>query len=266
MQERRYLLNIGQMLEGDDREALLQEALGRIDKERSQKVLCGKSIRVQAAGIGAGLLIQKALADYCSLRSGEGLTDCRGTQLSGAPADCCSLWLQEGTAGQRTMLQCFSVRELLGIMSRTVREVHYCHGERGKPYLRDFPFYFNLSHSGDYVFCGVSKQEIGVDIQKIQKVSELRLARRFFSDREYRALENCGDAEDRRKMFFCMWVRKEAFGKLTGEGLAGAIGTNLREEDSEERELDWEEYDIPEGYRIAVCKSGRISGGMSCRW
>lgn len=240
MQERRYLLNIGQMLEGSGRDNLFREAFDRIDRERRQKTRSFKNARAQAAGIGAGLLIQKALADYRSE------------------------WPAE-----KPVLECFSVEELLSVLDPKVEEPRYRYGKNGKPYLADHAFLFNLSHSGDYVFCGVSKQEIGVDIQKIQGECRMRLAKRFFAVSECQALEACGDEEQRRRIFFRMWVRKEAYGKLTGRGIAGAVGKCLWRDVSAggepsacstgeglwwENKLIWEEYDAPDGYQMAVCR------------
>ena len=41
-------------------------------------------------------------------------------------------------------------------------------GEYGKPYISDAALYFNLSHSGEYVFCAYDDSPIGIDIQKIK--------------------------------------------------------------------------------------------------
>ena len=248
MRERRYLLDIRQMLEGDGREAVLQKAFARIDGERRRKALPLKSARAQAASVGAGLLIQRALTE-------------------------------DGSGGKA--LQRFSVEELLLALDASVIEPCYQYGENGKPYLEGFPFSFNLSHSGDYVFCGVSEQEIGVDIQRFQGENELKLAGRFFSSAERQALEACGDGEDRRRMFFRMWTRKEAYGKLTGEGLGGVVGRDFWTEETARkassgggaengvfkavefrtsgfggRELLWEEYEELSGYQITVCRYG----------
>ena len=222
MQDKRYLLNLEQLLTGEDREALFKEALGKVDAERRQKALYIKKIKVQAASLGAGLLLQKALAD-----STEG-SSCKKIQL-------------------------FSVRELLARIDGPVIEPDYGYGRNGKPYFKNYPLQFNLSHSGSYVFCGVSHQEIGVDIQEIRDVKEVSLAKRFFSERESMALEFCENDEERSQLFFRMWTRKEAYGKLTGQGLAGIMKKDLWADDSKEEKLIWNEYDIPSGYRIAVC-------------
>ena len=284
MQERRYLLNISQMLEGEGRDDLLREALDGIDRKRRQKALSVQNVRAQAAGIGAGLLIQKALADYrteCPAvpepgRQAGYRTALRTEQSAAYPEPPEDYGAPEGQeppgdygTAEEPVLECFSVEELLAVLDRKVTEPCYQYGKSGKPYLTDHPFQFNLSHSGNYVFCGVSEQEIGVDIQKIQGNQELRLAKRFFAGPERRALEACGDEERRRRMFFRMWVRKEAYGKLTGEGIAGTVGkcfwrdAPAGEEPSarslgkglwQEDELIWEEYDLPDGYRAAVCR------------
>lgn len=255
MQERRYLLNIGQMLEGSGRDTFFREAFDRIDRERRRKALSLKNVRAQVAGIGAGLLIQKALADDMA------------DQSTGQP----ERQKQSGDSetAKKPILECFSVEELLSVLDRRVTEPCYRYGKNGKPYLMNASFLFNLSHSGDYVFCGVSEQEIGVDIQKIQGDCVLRLAKRFFAAPECQTLEACGDEELRRRMFFRMWVRKEAYGKLTGKGIAGAVGKCLWRDvpggeelpvcnpDKElwrENGLIWEEYDVPDGYRMAVCR------------
>jgi len=236
MQEKRYLLNIEQMLEGNGRKAFFQEAFNRIDGERRQKALSVRNSKAQAASIGAGLLIQKALADYMGGQPAEQRTGQMTGRCTGQ-AGPEKLWEYVGQ-GAQPVLQCFSVEGLLKSMGPTVTETGYKYGQNGKPYLEGYPFQFNLSHSGTYVFCGVSEQEIGVDIQKIQGENELRLAKRFFSDVECQALEKCKEEDARRRMFFRMWVRKEAYGKLTGEGLVDAVGKNLWTDDPERKERE----------------------------
>lgn len=70
----------------------------------------------------------------------------------------------------------------------------YCYGEHGKPMRRNEEVCFNLSHSGKYVLCAVSETEIGCDIEKIKEV-KWKLAKRFFSEKEYDFLERLGRQE-----------------------------------------------------------------------
>ena len=98
--------------------------------------------------------------------------------------------------------------------------------------------------------CALSAHEVGVDIQQHREDDVLRLAKRFFSEGECKALDACPE-EARGAFFFRLWTKKEAYGKLTGEGVAEVLGLDLEEEVSE---IAFEEYtDIP-GYSIAVCK------------
>lgn len=104
--------------------------------------------------------------------------------------------------------------------------------------------HFNLSHSTQWIACAVTRiPMIGVDIERCQRnVDVLRLARRFFSPKEYRAVLECSGVE-RRQRFFAYWTLKEAYIKARGEGIslglnkfsfgfsaAGAIGIECDEQ------------------------------------
>ena len=245
MQDKRYLLNLEQLLAGEESETLFKEALSKVDAERRQKALRMKKDKGQAASLGAGLLLQKALAGRAEGASRKVSADSEAGESRETPAD---------SAGGKPKIQLLSVKELLALIERPVIEPEYGYGRNGKPYFKNYPLKFNLSHSGKYVFCGVSEQEIGVDIQEMRNAKEMSLAKRFFSEGECRALERCGNDEERRRMFFRMWARKEAYGKLTGQGIAGTMKKDLWADDCENEELIWEEYDIPAGYSVAVCK------------
>jgi 4'-phosphopantetheinyl transferase len=95
--------------------------------------------------------------------------------------------------------------------------------ERGKPFIASpaSRLFFNLSHSGEWVVCAVARfPVIGVDIEHCsRRVEVVRLARRFFSPREYRALLHC-PAGAQKNRFFDYWTLKEAYIKARGEGIA----------------------------------------------
>ena len=96
-------------------------------------------------------------------------------------------------------------------------------GEHGKPYVVGMPepFYFNISHSGDYVVCAVSDREIGIDIERIGKV-RMEVARRFFHPEEIKVLEALPESRQ-TDAFFSYWSVKEAFLKYTGAGLSASL-------------------------------------------
>ena len=144
----------------------------------------------------------------------------------------------------------------------------YYYGEHGKPMRRNEEVCFNLSHSGKYVLCVVSETEIGCDIEKIKEV-KWKLAKRFFSEKEYEFLEEIEKQEsparwaETNETFTRFWVLRESYVKTTGEGLGAALtgldfSDILGQKNSKGKkngefleETFFEmEYD---GYRIAIC-------------
>lgn len=135
-----YVLHL-HSCEEETRQSFLREALECVDPVRRSKTERLKGTGAKAASLGAGMLLQKIAMDLI-----EGIEN---TDI---------LFLEED--------------ELLAVLqARMFREqtppfsFSYEYGEQGKPQIVNFPKKFNLSHSGDYVVCGVSDGEVGVDIQ-----------------------------------------------------------------------------------------------------
>lgn len=83
--------------------------------------------------------------------------------------------------------------------------------DNGKPYLEDRSQFISISHSKDAVLVGFNETPIGVDIEVLREFDK-RLIDRFFSDAEKNFIKDDTD-------FFRIWTVKEAYLKLTGEGL-----------------------------------------------
>lgn len=216
-----YLLNVGELIHGSvgpHMESMLQ----KLDEARREKVMSAKTAQGKAAELGAGLLLQKAVQD----------------------------WRRE-KPGQSPQIRLCTVSGLLSELAEPLL-LTYRYGEKGKPYFENIPLFFNLSHSGEYVLCAVSRRELGADIQKIQSTDVLKLAKRFFSESECRTLEGCESHRERQRLFFGFWTRKEAYGKLTGEGLAATLREDMRNTE-EKRDVEWMDVSPPEGYALAVC-------------
>ena len=91
----------------------------------------------------------------------------------------------------------------------------------GKPYCDELPFFFSLSHSGNFSACTICEKEIGLDIQKPSVYKENILKRQFsVSEQEY--IEN---AEDKNKAFTKLWSMKESYIKALGTGLHTALNS-----------------------------------------
>lgn len=94
--------------------------------------------------------------------------------------------------------------------------IEFLKNEFGKPYAKNLPVHFSISHSGDIVACAVSDKEIGIDIEKIRPVN-LKAAVKFATENE---LEYISTNENR---FFEIWTLKEAYFKCIGTGLGSDI-------------------------------------------
>ena len=118
--------------------------------------------------------------------------------------------------------------------------------ESGKPYTDKA--YISISHSGDIVLVGFCSSPIGVDIE-ILRPYDFRLIDRYFSKDE-KAFIKCD--ED----FFTVWTVKEAYLKLTGEGLKGIKKLNV----IKDNQVYIEGYNIKtfteNGYTVAIVYYG----------
>jgi 4'-phosphopantetheinyl transferase len=128
---------------------------------------------------------------------------------------------------RQRFVECRSaIREILGrYLKIAAQEIRFRHEANGKPEIVETQnpqrLRFNISHSSDLaVMAVVAGSAIGVDIEKIRPAVEcLQLAKRFFSEKEFRTLQSL-PADEKRRAFFACWTRKEAFIKAIGEGLS----------------------------------------------
>lgn len=96
--------------------------------------------------------------------------------------------------------------------------------EHGKPYFVEIDqenreiisdIHFNLSHSQGMVACVVSRQPVGIDIEKMRRYNA-KVADRILSEEEWNYLQS---SKQKDKDFIRFWTLKEAYGKYTGKGL-----------------------------------------------
>jgi 4'-phosphopantetheinyl transferase len=78
---------------------------------------------------------------------------------------------------------------------------------------------FNLSHSGKRALIALGRVEVGADVEHLKKRRTDDIARRFFAPGEQRRLFEL-TPDERERGFFRLWTCKEAFLKVTGEGLS----------------------------------------------
>lgn len=126
---------------------------------------------------------------------------------------------------QFVITRSFLRRLLANSLTKDHQEISFSYGEHGKPFIydmyHDLPVEFNISHSGQYGLMAITlKNKVGVDIEETKRDLDYQaLAKRFFSKQEIDELEVL-DKEQQYAAFYCIWARKEAFIKASGEGVA----------------------------------------------
>ncbi len=121
---------------------------------------------------------------------------------------------------QRYIMARGSLRQILSsYIGIPAHEIVFQYGQHGKPFLAEgFP-QFNISHSDNMALIAITKDRaIGVDIEKIKPEYKEDVAKRFFSEKEYAALQQLPEA-GRISGFYAIWTKKEALIKALGEGL-----------------------------------------------
>ena len=89
---------------------------------------------------------------------------------------------------------------------------------RGKHYFPDSDWHFSISHTPKHAFCVLSRNNVGLDAEELDRKVNLKLAEKILSSGEKSQFEA---AENKEKALLTFWVLKEAAAKLSGEGLRG---------------------------------------------
>jgi len=238
--EKRYLLSVKPLLMDEE---FLCRACEKLDTERKKKVQRIKARGAKAQSVGAGLLLQYVVQKIGG-RDYMVQDKCVSGKHTSVECAC-----GEPESVLQPCLEEFNIEELLKELQSPV-EIDYTYGRLGKPYFKNLPWYFSMSHSGEYVFCAVSDEEIGADIQMCKPLKNHHLGKRYFTEREQQLLE-WKTEEERQKLFYRLWTKKEAYGKLTGDGIGDAVGLDTQELSES---VLWEEWYLKKGYSIAVCR------------
>src|SRR5262249_44108698 len=84
--------------------------------------------------------------------------------------------------------------------------------------LRTGAMKFNLAHTKGIAICAVANDEVGVDVENLNRSIPPGIAQRFFAPDESAAIETL-DSDSRSLRFFELWTLKEAISKGLGLGL-----------------------------------------------
>ena len=134
----------------------------------------------------------------------------------------------------------------------------------GKPYISNYEnIHFNMSHAGRMVACAISDEEIGIDIEKIDPLIDMKIAQTFFYNSEY---DNIKKSDNRVDQFFKYWVLKESYMKYTGLGFLLDLDkfeiiiddgqTKVKNQNPElkenEEDVKFSYFDLNQ-YKLAIC-------------
>lgn len=115
------------------------------------------------------------------------------------------------------------LRILLGnAVNAAPKQLRIHKAEYGKPYLPDYPeLAFNLSHTGNKIVVAMAYNcELGVDIEQCKPRKNLAaLVDKCFAQEEKSYWQQLPESQQ-AQAFYQFWVRKEAFVKATGRGIA----------------------------------------------
>ena len=132
-------------------------------------------------------------------------------------------------AGRQLLIRLY--REVTGKELPEIRTT-----ERGKPYFPEVPWHFSISHTPRHAFCVLSRNNVAIDAEELDRKIHLRLAEKILSPAEKVQFYA---AENKEKALLTFWVLKEAAAKLSGEGLRGYPNhTNFTLDDPRVTEID----------------------------
>lgn len=172
-----------------------------------------------------------------------------------------------------------TVRRILArYLDTPPKSLRFTYGPRGKPALAPgsdtMDLCFNLAHSDGLALLVVARgRAVGIDVERVHPSFAFEaVAERFFSPAERDALRALPEQE-RRIAFYTGWVRKEAYIKARGEGMAlplehfavslapGASPALLAVDGHPDEPARWTLRDVEagEGFAAALAVEGRLA-------
>lgn len=128
----------------------------------------------------------------------------------------------------RKALKDYVRKQQLEMMDSDIEQIMIRKEETGKPYFtvisgdgteQRLTTHYSVSHSGSWWGCLMAEEKVGFDLEVFREnVNYEKIAKRFFTEEEHEFIGITG-----LEAFFDVWVRKEAFVKYLGSGLAEGL-------------------------------------------
>lgn len=125
--------------------------------------------------------------------------------------------------GERDMSRLLLMKVLIDYCGLS-EETEINEEKRGRRYIDGkYGIRFSITHTENLWFCSISGYEHGIDAEKITRhiTDPGRIAERFLTEKEQLFVREGKDDTEIRERLVCLWTRKEAYLKYTGEGLYG---------------------------------------------
>lgn len=124
-------------------------------------------------------------------------------------------------AKRRYIITQAQLRKLLAqYLSLSEKDVQLEYGEHGKPYIKDYPIHFNITHAHQIALIAICKtHELGIDIEFQRKNLHFKeIINRHFHPDEIKQFSSLHESQQTQS-FYHAWTCKEAYVKAIGMGM-----------------------------------------------
>lgn len=132
----------------------------------------------------------------------------------------------------------------------------------GKPKLLKNRLFFNLAHAQDLAVCVISDQEVGVDVERKDRLEgrkqnrKLQIAKKILTPEEWILWKKAGCQTEE---LISVWTKKESYVKMTGKGLT----VNLTTIDTLSNAF-YQQIVVEDTYMISVCTALEDERAQAC--
>lgn len=110
------------------------------------------------------------------------------------------------------------------ILSQKLRiptnKLEFIKNEKGKPSIKDCPYHFSVSHSGDLFAIALGREEVGIDVEHMKERNFISIAKHNFSKE---AVNRIITSSNQKEEFYREWTLFEAAVKLHGKTVFSKI-------------------------------------------
>lgn len=143
-------------------------------------------------------------------------------------------------------------------------ELIFLQNMHGKPFLKNIPVHFNISHKNELVICALDENNIGIDIEQVRE-SKIDISPKVLSEKEMKTYKTLSETE--KRYYLCKaWTLKESYVKYLGVGLKYPVNEISFELDADgkissdcDENLFFEQFFLDTGYSISICTEHEIA-------